>query len=52
MYSPGEIICRVDNLGLDMPETTDELHEVLKAFVNNDPNGNGVKDEIGVYGLA
>ena len=42
----------LDNLGLDMPETTDELHEVLKAFVNNDPNGNGVKDEIGVYGLA
>lgn len=29
----------LDNLGLDMPETTDELHEVLKAFVNNDPNG-------------
>nr|WP_256719746.1 extracellular solute-binding protein [Paenibacillus glucanolyticus] len=28
-------------LNLDMPETTDELYEVLKAFKKNDPNGNG-----------
>lgn len=42
----------VEKLGLEMPETTDELKEVLTAFVNNDPNGNGKKDEIGVYGFA
>jgi len=37
----------LDKLGLEMPKTTDELTEVLRAFVNNDPNGNGVKDELG-----
>lgn len=36
----------LDNLGLAMPETTEELHTVLKAFKENDPNGNGKKDEI------
>ncbi|MGG4345290.1 ABC transporter substrate-binding protein [Paenibacillus lautus] len=33
-------------LNLEMPETTDELYEVLKAFKEQDPNGNGVQDEI------
>lgn len=33
-------------LGLEMPKTTDELYNVLKAFKENDPNGNGKKDEI------
>ncbi len=37
----------LDKLGLEMPKTTDELTEVLRAFVNGDPNGNGEKDEIG-----
>ncbi|MGF2146191.1 ABC transporter substrate-binding protein [Vagococcus fluvialis] len=36
----------LDRLGLDMPETTDELMTVLEAFKNDDPNGNGQKDEI------
>lgn len=36
----------LDTLGLDMPETTDELYEVLKAFKTRDPNGNGKNDEI------
>ncbi len=40
----------LDKLGLEMPKTTAELKEVLKAFCEKDPNGNGVKDEIGVYG--
>lgn len=40
------------NLDLKMPTTTDELYEVLKAFVHNDPNGNGIQDEIGVYGTS
>lgn len=40
----------LDKLGLEIPKTTDELYEVLKAFHDNDPNGNGKQDEIGVYG--
>lgn len=40
----------LDTLGLDMPQTTDELAAVLKAFHDEDPNGNGVQDEMGVYG--
>jgi len=40
----------LDNLGLQTPTTTDELVEVLRAFKNNDPNGNGKKDEIAFMG--
>lgn len=40
----------LDKLGLEVPKTTDELYDVLVAFRDNDPNGNGVQDEIGVYG--
>lgn len=29
-----------------MPKTVDELTDVLRKFKNNDPNGNGKKDEI------
>ena len=36
----------LDNLGLKMPTTTDELYTVLKAFKTEDPNGNGINDEI------
>jgi putative aldouronate transport system substrate-binding protein len=36
----------LDNLGLKTPETTDEFYEVMVAFRDNDPNGNGKKDEI------
>jgi putative aldouronate transport system substrate-binding protein len=35
-------------LGLEMPKTTAELKEVLLAFKNGDPNGNGAADEIPV----
>ncbi|HBM81561.1 MAG TPA: hypothetical protein DD426_12130 [Clostridiaceae bacterium] len=42
----------LDTLNLKVPKTTDELANVLRAFVNKDPNGNGKKDEIGVYGMA
>lgn len=34
------------SLGLSMPKTTDQFKEVLRAFKNNDPNGNGKADEI------
>lgn len=36
----------LDNLGLNMPTTQEEFVEVLRAFKNNDPNGNGSADEI------
>jgi putative aldouronate transport system substrate-binding protein len=36
----------LDKLGLKMPTTTDELETVLKAFKTQDPNGNGIQDEI------
>lgn len=36
----------LDKLGLEVPTTIDELHDVLVAFRDNDPNGNGEKDEI------
>lgn len=37
----------LDNLGLEMPTTTEEFYEVLKAFKEYDANGNGdAGDEI------
>lgn len=33
-------------LNLKEPETTEELYEVLKAFRDKDPNGNGKQDEL------
>ena len=39
----------LDKLGLEAPTTVDELHDVLTAFKNNDPNGNGQADEIPLF---
>ncbi len=36
----------LEAVGKDVPTTTDELYDVLVAFKNEDPNGNGLKDEI------
>lgn len=36
----------LDNLGLSVPTTTDELYEVAEAFVNDDPDQNGQKDTL------
>ena len=36
----------LEKLGLSVPTTTDEFYDVLKAFKEKDPNGNGEKDEI------
>jgi putative aldouronate transport system substrate-binding protein len=36
----------LDKLGLEQPQNVDELYEVLVAFRDQDPNGNGKKDEI------
>ena len=39
-----------DKLGLQMPKTAAELYEVLGAFRDGDPHGNGLKDEIPIMG--
>jgi len=36
----------LDKLGLPVPSTLDELYDTLKAFKEEDPNGNGDKDEV------
>ncbi|WP_323765128.1 extracellular solute-binding protein [Marinovum sp.] len=36
----------LDKLGLGQPDTVDELYEVLVAFRDRDPNGNGKQDEV------
>lgn len=42
----------LDKLGLDVPETMDEFYEACKLICENDMNGNGKKDEIGVTGTS
>jgi ABC-type glycerol-3-phosphate transport system substrate-binding protein len=38
----------LENLGMDKPETIYELWDVVKAFTENDPDGNGKDDTIGM----
>ena len=40
----------LDNLGLEVPRTWDELVTVAEAFVTQDPDGNGEADTIGILG--
>lgn len=40
----------LDKLGLELPETTEEFYQMLKAFKEQDPNGNGEADEIPLTG--
>ena len=40
----------LENLGLSEPTNLDELYDVLKAFKEQDPNGNGEADEIPFIG--
>lgn len=42
----------LEKLNLEVPETADELYEVLKAFKERDPNGNGIADEIPMSGVS
>lgn len=42
----------LDTLGLEMPTTQEEYVNVLKAFKTQDPNGNGLQDEIPTGGRA
>lgn len=39
----------LNKLNLSKPDNSAELLDVLKAFKNNDPNGNGLKDEIPLH---
>lgn len=39
----------LDKLGLETPGTVDELYDTLVAFRDQDPNGNGEKDEIPMF---
>ena len=39
----------LDKLSLKMPTTIDELYTVIKAFTEQDPDGNGKNDTIGLF---
>ena len=39
----------LDKLNLEVPQTLEELEKVLIAFRDEDPNGNGVQDELPLY---
>ena len=39
----------LDTLNLEVPETLEELENVLVAFRDGDPNGNGIADELPMY---
>lgn len=40
----------LDNLKLEVPKTMDELNEVIRAFTEDDPDGNGQDDTFGLGG--
>ena len=42
----------LDKLGLEMPTNWDEMFQVLRAFRDGDPNGNGKADEIPMMGFG
>ncbi len=58
-YKPTNVYCNrayinqdwLDTLGLSQPTTLDELTEVLIAFRDKDPNGNGQRDEVPMSGM-
>jgi putative aldouronate transport system substrate-binding protein len=40
----------LDKVGLPIPKTAEEYKNVLRAFRDKDPNGNGIKDELPTSG--
>jgi putative aldouronate transport system substrate-binding protein len=40
----------LDNLNLEIPTTMEELVEVMRAFTEDDPDGNGINDTYGLGG--
>ncbi len=39
----------LDKAGLQTPQTVDELYQAIKKIKDMDPNGNGKKDEVGIF---
>ena len=42
----------LDNLGLEVPYTLDEFYEVIRAFTQDDPDGNGIDDTWALSGTS
>jgi len=42
----------LEAVGMDLPQTTEEYKELLIAFRDEDPNGNGIQDEIPLVGAV
>ena len=42
----------LEAVGMEAPTTVEELYDVLVAFRDQDPNGNGLPDEIPMIGLS
>lgn len=42
----------LDKLGIKQPETIDEFYNAMVAFRDGDPNGNGKKDEVPIFGMG
>lgn len=42
----------LEKLGLEMPHDPESLYQVLKAFKERDPNGNGKQDEVPLMGTT
>ena len=40
----------LDKLGLEPPKNLEELKKVARAFIEQDPDGNGKKDTMGIVG--
>ena len=36
----------LEKLGIEIPQTTEEFYQMLKRFKEEDPNGNGIADEL------
>jgi len=41
----------LDKLGLEVPQTLEELETVARAFIEQDPDGNGQADTLGIMGM-
>jgi putative aldouronate transport system substrate-binding protein len=42
----------LEALALEVPTTTEEFYEVMRAFTYDDPDGNGIDDTYGTIGLV
>jgi putative aldouronate transport system substrate-binding protein len=40
----------LDKLGLEGPQTIDDIESIARAFIEQDPDGNGVADTYGLTG--